>query len=189
MKIAFLLISFCFSASLFAQNTNESYGAWSEPAGGMRARLIVAPGRKFSGIDYAKTYLEFQNVENSLTSKQILPFELNCELRTTGGKPAQRGGGPISSAVVPLPALVLPHDSTLRINITGDGCTAHQSGGTFIYLQNGFKDQMWAIEKDDTSDYFLQGTFHIDKPKDFSTDGKRNWFGTLQLPKVKIPRE
>jgi hypothetical protein len=188
MKRIFFLFSVLLSlTNLRAENTNENVGAWSDAVGGLRGRLVVAHGQKFSGIDYVKIYVELQNVSDSISQMEIYPFDLKCALNTSDGKPAKQVGeacgGPI---VLPIP-LVLPFDSTIRVNVSYSNCTSmQQHGGTFVYLGN--YEQSWAIDKDDHAEYFLEGTFHLDNPG-YSGQGRNNWFGTLKFPKVKIPRD
>jgi hypothetical protein len=189
MKKIFCLFSvLLFLTNLRAENTNENVGAWSDTVGELRGRLIVAHGEKFNGIEFLKVYVELQNVSDTLGSFQIEGFDywksLKCDLHDEAGNPPKPVGvatdvmGPSSTMT-----LNVPWDSSLRIGVTASGYSPfQQKGGWFIGLFNGD----WGIGSDEKTDYFLDGTFHIDEP---ALHTIRNWGGTLKLPKVKILRD
>jgi hypothetical protein len=182
-KIIVLFLALLFITDLRAENTNEHFGAWSEAAGGLRGRLVVVHGQRFNEIDYLKVYVELKNVSDTISPMEIFPFNLKSDMRTSDGKSAKQPpvacGGPIAPPVT----LVLPFDSTLRINVSNSNCTSMQKGGIFVLA-----GEMWAIEKDDQADYFLDAALHLDNPG-YSGEGRVRWFGMLKLPKVKIPRD
>src|SRR3954451_21322810 len=83
-----------------AEKTPVAVGDWSEPADGLRGRLLVYQGRTLGDGKARETlvYVELQNVaESGERNVHFDPDGLKCELLDAAGKaaprPAEGGGG------------------------------------------------------------------------------------------------
>jgi hypothetical protein len=76
--------------NVYAENTNENVGAWSEAVNGLRGRLIVTQEKEVDGVQSPKVFLELQNVANILNPIQIDAFNpessFRCRLMDGAGK-------------------------------------------------------------------------------------------------------
>ncbi len=190
-KIIFLFSVLLFLTNLRAENTNESVGAWSEVVNGLRGRLIVTQEKEENGVQRPKVFLELQNIDDVLNPIQVDAFDpqtsFQCRVLDSAEKLIASAPIDIREAVMPSFPLTIPFESSLRLDVN-----RHAMGGwRFAQVPSKERieivlgDGVWVIEKASRADYFLEGTFHIEKSKPTTS---RNWSGTLKIPGVKIPR-
>jgi hypothetical protein len=169
-----------------AEKTPVAVGDWSEPADGLRGRLLVYQGRTLGDGKTRETlvYVELQNVaESGERNVYFDPDGLKCDLLDVAGKaaprPAEGGGG---SGGRPGKTWVrLPHDSTLRLRASPYGYGSPAAVGLLLPIGT----DTWLIKAGDTADYFLAGTF-ASRSKDGA--GINVWAGELILPKANVVR-
>jgi hypothetical protein len=177
--------------NVYAENTNENVGAWSEAVNGLRGRLIVTQEKEVNGVQSPKVFLELQNVANILNPIQIDAFNpessFRCRLMDGAGKIIR--SSPIGIREVGMPSfpLTIPFESSLQLNVN-----RHAMGAWFFgqvppkqRTQIVLGDGVWVVEEESRADYFLDGTFQIEESKPVLFP---KWSGTLKIPGVKIPR-
>jgi hypothetical protein len=195
MKKALLIFaSLLFLVNLHADNTNENVGAWSDAVNGLRGRLVIIQEKEENGVQRPKVFLELQNAANVLDPIQISAFDpqtsFQCHVfdsATNTVASAPIGIREVRAAIV---TLIVPFESSLRLDVN-----RHRMGAWFyeqappkerteIVLEDG----VCVIAKENRSDYFLEGTFHIEESKPATALLAENWSGALKIPAVKIPR-
>jgi hypothetical protein len=165
--------------------TLVAVGDWSEPADGIRGRLVVTQGRTLGDGKARETrvYVELQNVGAAGERRmEFNPYLLKCELVDAAGKavpqaPAfpRTGGWPGKTLVT------IPFDSTLRLRANPLGF-GRADGLLLPFITDG-----WLIGAGDKADYFLSGTLTA-APVDWNGPGRAPWAGELKLPRAKIVR-
>ena len=193
----------CTQLCVEASETNAvAVGGWSDPVGGLRARLLVCPDAQDrpprtnaqNSSRLAKVYLEFENVSDSLNPMQIRLdghlSALTCQLLDeAGGAPREQRSLGFGSAPVIGPYWVLePFDSSLKVradNLYG----MPMPGETGMSLSVG--PHRWLIPERSPAAYFLSGTFAVPEPvllpeRSSYYEHPTAWSGALKLPKVKV---
>jgi hypothetical protein len=185
LLLAFLSITVCQFGMAGPVSDPSSFGEWSQPTNGLRARLAFAEDAKLYGTRMGVLYLELQNVslgDTMYVYYRAASSPFRCELRDSAGKTNETTGCAYDGWI-PAPCwLSLPHDSLLRFRVTLGGFAVPRDGGLFIA---GCVSDCWAIPSSATNDYFLSGTLSVAAPKDETRP--RVWEGTLKLPLVRIP--
>jgi hypothetical protein len=188
---------------LEASETNAvATGDWSEPVGGLHARLLVYPNGQDrppqrNAQDWsrlAKVYVEFENVSESLDPMQIRLdghlAALRCQLLDgSGNAPPEPGMGFGSAPVIRPYWLLLPFDSSLKVradNLWG----IPKPGERGLSLSVG--PHRWLIPDGSPTNYFLSGTFTVPEPSSLPErssyyEHPSAWSGALKLPRVKLP--
>lgn len=158
----------------------EGANSWSTPVNGLQARLSFVRKDAVNGTPIIATYLELKNVSDvgNVMEVPLDPEKIHFTLTDAAGKEVEPSNGPFDGISVDLGVLRLPHDSSLRFNISscGAGIPKDQAG----MLDLGVS-QNWVFKSGDKGTYYLQGRFTVEKRKYGS------WSGTVVLPKVKIP--
>lgn len=159
---------------------------WSEPVDGVQGRFNFERGGPVNRTPIIKVFLELRNVTGVDVPIEITydpSKSIKAKVLDGAGKPLP-DAGLACSVMVPQPYyLAVPYKGTLRFEITayGYGIPFNQKG--FVGLHSG----AWVFTED-TSEYYLTGTFTIEA-KRISTNGKRIWSGTLELPDKQIEPE
>jgi hypothetical protein len=186
-----IFAAFGLSQNLRADNTNKNVGAWSEAVNGLRGRLIITQEKEDNGVQRPKVFLELQNVAGDLSPLQINGFNpqtsFQCRVFDSAKNTVGSNLGKIREMQLPAFTLVVPFESSLRLNVN------RHNPGAWGFLKAPPKERIeivlgagiWTIEKGNRADYFLEGTFHIEEAKPATP---LNWAGTLEIPRVKIPR-
>ncbi|GAA5496377.1 hypothetical protein Rhal01_02560 [Rubritalea halochordaticola] len=177
LTLFFLLLSITAHA---AQPSGEA--PWSETSNGLQARISMERSHVSNGTAIIATYLELKNVRN-LISPMLVSLDdksLSFKVSNEQGEFVARQVGPFSGMVVQNPALVLPHEGTLRFRIGSQG---HGVPADHAALLDLGSSHGWALPKDGRT-YHLHAELEI-KP----TDEKGHWHGKVTLPKVLIPTE
>ena len=160
-------------------------GEWSEPANGLRGRLLFGVGEKLFGTRMGVTYLELQNVSKGDTMYvyyRAASSPFRCALMDSAGKTNSSQGAVYDGWIPEACWLALPHDSALRFRVTLGGFGVPQNGGLFVA---GCIPDCWAIPPTATNDYFLSGRLVVATPN--GETRPRVWEGTLSLPRVRLP--
>ncbi|MGD9125975.1 MAG: hypothetical protein PVH19_01245 [Planctomycetia bacterium] len=165
---------------------------WSEPVGGLRARVEVLPPEKAESPKenygpFCRANIEFENVSNVAGQMNIrfTPGKIKWTVVDQDGKelaPVQFG---VYDALTPTwkPSL-LPTHGTLKFRFTYPGL-GFMPDKKNVIADMGDIHQSWIIPLDDST-YYLSGTLTIKKE---DGDQPYDWSGTLELPKVEIPKE
>jgi hypothetical protein len=160
-------------------------GEWSEPADGLRGRLLLAQGRTLADGKALETlvYVELENVAGTHPRERAVyfaPGELRCKLAHADGRTAPEypfgdsggRGGPGEAWVT------LPDDSLIRLRANPSGYGSPD--GLHIALSNG----NYLIKTGDPDEYHLSGTLTITPPAGHNRADA--WAGSLKLPAVKL---
>jgi hypothetical protein len=183
--IALILLLACVQWRCHCAETNiVATGEWSEPVGGLRARLLVSTNLDGT-LRRVRVYVELQNVLDRINPMEIYVGEngpLTCQLLDDAGKPPAPALSFGSGPVIPPYWLVLPVDSSLKLR--ADTLIAWAVGESGLSLAVG--RGCWFIPDNSLSDYSLSGTFSAPTPQE-ANEHPRAWSGVLKLPAVRIP--
>jgi hypothetical protein len=159
------------------EKTPVAIGDWSEPAGGLRGRLLVSRGRVLGDGKARETlvYVELQNVADAgEQSVYFDPDALACELTDAAGKAVRPSPGGGSGGRPGKTWVTIPFDGSIRLRANPYGFG--RAEGLLIPLNN----TAWHITGD--AEYHLSGTLTVTPP-----EGKADaWKGELKLPKAKV---
>jgi hypothetical protein len=165
--------------------TLVAVGGWSEPADGLRGRLVVTQGRTLGDGKARETrvYVELQNVGAAGERRlEFDPDRLKCELTDAAGKAVPQAPAFSRSGGRPGKTLVtLPFDSTLRLRANPYGF------GRADGLLLPFAADAWLIGAGDKADYYLRGTLTA-PPVLWGGPARAPWAGELKLPPAKVVR-
>ena len=180
-----ILFWLCVAAFAFPQRAfaaASETGEWSKPVDGVQGRLIIEEGSVVHGTQVLAVYLELRNVSDVLNPLEIYYSNDNTKGTVTNkdDKAVASVGLPASIITPPPYWLSLPFDSTLRFRISVSGYGVPPNAGALLAL-----DSPWLLRQDKDAPYYLQGNFQVVEKKD--QPERRQWHGTLHLPKVKIP--
>jgi hypothetical protein len=180
MKWLFLLLL----TPLFLRGADED-NTWSKPVNGLQARLVISPLKK--GADgRLHMGLSFQiQRQGQMIQVAYTPDTLHARVIDQNGKELPSDGLGGNQPGPPWRPLILPSDASMSIPVGGSWW---QGSGQMLgeNLQfNRWTD--WIIPPPDTNTYYLTGTFTIPAPSRL-TGEIPIWSGTLDLPKVEIPR-
>lgn len=158
--------------------------AWSKPDNGLRGRLLVLSSEK-TDSPFCRIFIELQNVADVMGQRRIRfnPEKLELEVTDKKGKlPLTLPGA--YSAMTPLwETTLLPYASTMRFQVSFPGM-GYQPATDKVIVDIG-PSKTWVIPQDG-SVYYLSGTFSVSREK--SDHPHMDWSGTLNLPKVEIPK-
>jgi RNA polymerase sigma factor (sigma-70 family) len=165
----------------------DSRGEWSSTDGsiaGLQGRLVVYRGESANGdTPIITVYLELRNTAGSNNTTEFV---------LDGAKAVWTVADATGKAMAPIspPANRIGSDSPrkltlaakeggrLPLTISGAGIASAGAG----HLELGWIDGVWEFAKSDKSTYFLAGKITI---APIGQPGR--WYGTLDLPKVRIP--
>ena len=178
-----LSLTLLFVASPLAQAADEkttlAVGDWSEPANGVRGRLVLARWRTLgdSKIRESLVYIELENVSD--TRGVSVPFDpdaLKCELTGADGKAVLATPTPGSGGRPGKTLVSLPYDSSarLRANPYGFG----RADGFLVPLNN----TAWHTK--DGEEYVLSGTLTVAAP----AGQPGAWAGELKMKVTLSPK-
>jgi len=203
--LALFLLLACLPCCLGQTDSNLlASGDWSEvvsdgPDSALRGRLLVYNGNSLEGTNYARLYLELQNVSYGIWIDPIEVYfqsgwsNLHLEMRDQLGQPIPEGMQGAFFGPAPKPFWVTLHpEATVRLRAD---CLQPSSGLSRLddrhqwtqFKPNGLVIyRRWIIPPKATNDFYLSATFTppIDHPSPLNY---HVWQGTLKLPKVKIP--
>jgi len=178
-----LLVALTAAVTVFAVPVQVDNAGWSKPVSGVQARFSFEEGPLFNGTRLTKTYLELRNASDR-AAPIYLRYDpgasVKAQLFDSAGRPVRMTGNPASIWVSPPFLICLPYDSTLKLNVTAVGYGVPKDEKALIGLHSGD----WVIKKDDSSEYFLGGTFVARKPEE-ETEQKL-WVGEIQIPMARV---
>ena len=154
--------------------------SWSKPVNGLQARLSFARKKTFNGTPIITTYLELRNVSDVGNVMEV-PLDLEkiqFTVTDSTGKVVPPYNGPFDGPSVELGMIRLPFDSFLRFNIASSGTGVPKDEAALLDL-GASRD--WVFKRADDKTYYLLAEFTVQKTKE------RHWFGTIEIPKTKIP--
>ena len=155
---------------------------WSKPVKGLRARLLVLPAEK--APPFCRIFIEFENVDEIAGQKKIRfnPGKLALRVSNNDGKELALANG-VYDGMSPLwETIALPHAGSMKFQISFPGLG--YSAKDKVIIDVGAQ-KSWVIPQDG-SIYYLSGSLTIVKEK--SDHPYMDWSGTLELPKVEIPK-
>lgn len=163
-------------------------GDWSAPVDGVRARLVATtmPADP-SGKPQVRVDLEIENVSDVGNPIEIWWDSFDATLKMSldaDGAPAKKPGIGGSFASPPPYWLQLPVDSAIRFTVTKNAFEYVPSGMT-LFRPTTF--QAWEVTG--AKALMLGATLTAAPNAPTSpTEHHRAWTGTLQVPKIAIPR-
>ena len=179
VAILFASVAATIHAAPIPHETHE----WSTPVDGIQARFSFGLGNLVNGTRIVRIFLELRNSSDLLTPVYLLydpSRSIKAELYNSAGKPVHTACMP-ADIMTPDPFLIcLPQNSTLILDVTANGYGIPKDGGAFI----GLLSQDWLIKTDDSSDFFLDGNFLTEKPKEPIKE--KVWTGHLNIPKARV---
>jgi hypothetical protein len=171
------------SPALAEQRSDKDVG-WSKPIKGLRARLSVQPSQK-ADSPFCRVFIEFENVDDVAGQKRIRysPDKLSLRVTDTQGKDLPAANGPYDGSSPVWETIALPYAGTLRFQTNFPGLGYRPNTDKVIVDVDA--DKAWIIPQDGTT-YYLSGSLSIKGQK--SDHRHMDWSGTLELPKVEIPK-
>jgi hypothetical protein len=163
----------------------DARGEWSSTDGsiaGLQGRLVVYRDASVAGTPIITVYLDLRNTSggNNTTEFLLDGAKAVWTVSDDAGKaiaPSSPPGNWITTSTPRKLILASGERGQLRLTISGAGVTRDGAG----HLELAF-DQVWEFAKGDKGTYYLAGKITID-----STGKLGQWYGTLDLPKVRIP--
>ena len=157
-----------------------SENPWSKPVDGLQARLNFERGKEINGTPIMATYLELRNVSDSATPLEVPldPSKIEFKVTDVAGKEVAQAGLPYDGAMATPGTLRLPHDSQLRLSVSGNGAGISKDQGGLLDLVSS---AVWLFKRGDVGAYYLRAKIAIPK-----TD-ERLWYGTIEIPDTRIP--
>jgi hypothetical protein len=156
----------------------------SPPVNGLRARLIVLPPEKPT-VPFCRILIEMQNVEHGLGQKSIRfsPDKLDLHITDQSGKELPPVIGDYDGKSPNWEPTLLPMEGTIKFRISFPGL-GYRPGIDKVIVDMGLS-KTWIVPQDGSS-YWLSGKFIV--PKQEGDHQHMDWNGTLELPKVQIPK-
>ncbi|HEX2492380.1 MAG TPA: hypothetical protein VHK24_01305 [Steroidobacter sp.] len=156
---------------------------WSRPVKGLRARLLVLQSQNMDS-PFCRVLIEFENVDELVGQKNIRfsPDKLSLQVTDSDGKELALANGPYDGMSPSWEAIALPYAGSVRFQISFPGL-GYRPATDKVIVDLGAR-KAWVIPQDDST-YFLSGTLSIEREQ---SDPRMNWSGTLELPKVEIPK-
>jgi RNA polymerase sigma factor (sigma-70 family) len=165
----------------------DSRGEWSSADGsiaGLQGRLAAYRGESANGdTPIITVYLDLRNTAggNNTTEFRLDGAKANWTVFDAGGKASAPTSPPANKIGSDKPRkLILAAKESGRLPLTISGAALAPGGAG--HLELGWIDQVWEFANGDKGQYFLAGKIAI-----APTGQPGQWFGTLNLPKVRIP--
>jgi hypothetical protein len=176
--IVFLLLA----ASAASASDNDT--VWSTPVNGLRARLLVLPAKK-PDSPFCRVLIEMENVDDVAGQKKIRfnPDRLELHVTDKAGKELPVANGPYDGMSPNWEPTLLPYAGTIKFQISFPGLGYNPATDKVAVDIGPFK--AWIVPQDG-SVYSLSGKLTVDKQK--GDHPYMDWSGSLNLPKVEIPR-
>ncbi len=179
MKSVFAVLLLSVSVAMAAGMEPE----WSPAVNGLRARLIVLPPEK-ADAPFCRVLIELENVDDVAGQMKIRfsPGKLALRVTDETGKNLPVANGPYDGMTPLWEATLLPYRGIIKFQISFPGL-GHNPVKDIVIVDVG-SSGVWIIPQDG-SVYQLSGSFTVHRePGDHP---RRDWSGTLELPKVNIP--
>jgi len=157
--------------------------AWSAPVNGLRGRLVVLPPATPDRL-FCRVFLELQNVHDALGQQSIRYDSERLGVRVTDDSGKELPiAGEIYSGMSPLwkPTL-LPFGGTIKFQVSFPGLQCFPRNRVIVDMG---PQMSWVIPQDGKT-YWLSGRLTI--PHVPGDHPYMDWSGTLDLPRVRIPK-
>jgi hypothetical protein len=161
-------------------------GDWSQPVGGLRARLeLRSEAGGATDTPMAHTWVVLENVSDVGNPMELYWDDdhlFSFTLTDDTGAPA-RTGGMAASIMSPGPYwLVIPFESSVRASLTVMGYGVQPHGRLFIGLP---AMHAWELDAGDAHAYQLAARLRVTAPP--PADHRQAWSGELDIPPVALP--
>ncbi len=158
--------------------------AWSPAVNGLCARLVVMPPEK-ADSPFCRVLIEMENVDDVAGQKKIrfAPDKLALRVKDETGKNLPIANGPYDGRTPLWEPTLLPYRGSMKFQISFPGLGYHPAKDKVI-VDVG-PSNAWSIPQDGSA-YQLSGSFTV--PREPGDHPHMVWSGTLELPKVNIPR-
>lgn len=156
---------------------------WSAPVNGLRSRLSVLPSDKPDSPFY-RVFIEMQNVSNTMGQKKIRFSPDSLELQVTdvtNGKPLPVANGPYDGMKPFWDPTPIPYGGSIKFQVSFPGM-GYRPADKLIVDMGPMKT--WVLPPDGW--YMLSGRLVISAQT--GDHPYMDWSGTLELPKVRIPK-
>lgn len=143
--------------------------------------MSLERGKALNGTPVIATYLELRNVAD-IGDVMELPLDLDriqFEVVDDQDRILHQGPNVYDEVNVVVGMLRMPHDSYLGFNISHHGAGVPRNQSALLDLG---VSHVRAFSRDDARSYYLRGKFSVEPGKE------RTWSGTVEMPKVKIPK-
>jgi beta-lactamase regulating signal transducer with metallopeptidase domain len=153
---------------------------WSAPVAGLQARLMFERAKVTNGTPIIATYLELRNVSESAVPLEVAldPSKIAFTVTDVAGKEVAQAGLPYDGAMATPGTLRLPHDSQLRLSISGNGAGIPKDQVGVLDLASS---AVWVFKRGDVGAYYLRAKIAIPKADEHL------WNGTIEIPDTRIP--
>jgi len=172
-------------SSAFSVSANDD---WSKAVNGLQARLDLVEREKKYGTRWLVPHLELRNVRD--LGNQM---EVNCDYRhlklelvDANGSPlrdgwSSQGGGPRSGPTQELNVIVLPWDSSIRLNLDCRSWGVPKDAAAMVAADSG----AWVIQENEKGKVYLRATLTGEKIEPSYNSWKR-WSGKIQTAPLKV---
>ena len=175
--LGFLLLAV---SSAFASD-NEA--PWSPPVNGLRARLLILPA-EIPNSPFCRVLIEMQNVDDVAGQKKIRfsPDRIDLHVVDKSGRELPVANEPYDGMSPLWEPTLLPYAGTISFQISFPGL-GYRPGDNVIVDVGPSK--AWVIPQDGST-YTLSGRFSVQEQQ--GDHPRIDWSGTLELPKIEIPK-
>ncbi len=180
MKYILGLLLVAASVAIGADND----AGWSPPVNGLRARLVVLPPETLAS-PFCRVLIEMQNVDDVAGQKKIrfTPDRLSLHVTDGTGKELPVANGPYDGESPLWEPTLLPYAGTIRFQVSFPGL-GYRPDADKVIVDVG-PSKAWIVPQDGST-YRLSGKLAVEKePGDHP---HMVWSGTLELPKVELPK-
>jgi hypothetical protein len=159
----------------------DAAGEWSQAVGPLEGRLVLSRSRVSNGTPIITARLDLKNVSGGDNT-----VEFNLDRATTTWTVTDADGKDVAPTSPPGNWLSGPGQKITLAAGEGGRLVLSKSGAGIAPNRNGHlelgSDRVWVFDRTDKKTYYLQGKIEV-KP----TGERRQWSGTLTLPRVKVP--
>lgn len=180
MKSVFCVLLLSVSVAMAADNEP----AWSPAVNGLRARLFIMPPEK-ADSPFCRVLVEMENVDDVAGQKKIrfTPDKLALRVTDETGKNLPIANGSYDGTAPLWEPTLLPYRGIIKFQISFPGLGYNPTKDKVII--DAGPSRAWIIPQNGSA-YLLSGSLTVQRePEDHP---HMVWSGTLELPKVRIPK-
>ncbi|MFA7159426.1 MAG: hypothetical protein WC299_09000 [Kiritimatiellia bacterium] len=157
---------------------------WSPAVNGLRARLIIMPPTG-TNTPFCSVLIEMQNVRDVAGQMTIrfTPERLDLRVTDKAGKDLPVANEPYDGMTPDWQPIHLPFAGTIRFQVSFPGL-GYNPNKDIVIVDVG-PSKAWIIPQDGTT-YRLSGKLAVGKQTGVHL--YKDWSGTIELPKVEIPK-
>lgn len=158
--------------------------SWSSTVNGLSTRIILTTDKMSGDWPFISSFLELRN-ESEGGNVMEIPLDLQkfkfIVTDRNGKLVLPFTGFSYSGLTVDIGILRLPHNSSLKMNITSNKVGFHN--GQHSYILDLGADKVWIFTKNGKNPFYLHGQYSVKE----HIGTERRWFGVLEFPKIKVP--